>query len=589
MALRKKKEKDWGTYVRGSDLPPEWRMGGKIAGWGTIGMMLFFMIEGMTGVIPNIRKYSLRNSLQSVMSYADYKRDIGKWNEGGFRGMIWPLLLNSEQRSILGAPRSMRLGNGYGCRAFGGSSRGSFCWGARVRDSQGNYVRAGGLHRGHDITGSEGNHIFAMADGVVIRAIKKYGPEYDGSMYRNLLTHPEYSATFKRKAPRAVYQIYRSGGFDALPPKYRRMVRNGRWWAGSCGNVLKIRYFDGLVEALLCHSRKILVNEKATVSRGDIVATMGTTGNSTGTHIHLTTLIKTKQDGVLGYWRIPPRILLPLNIPESPSIKSYFSEYDAQVKMYMYRPGFPRLYQYKKWYNRFLRPPALLYPLARMTGSETPYAFKSGYAKWKKKGYWLLRELVTETGLNRYYLYNEMGGNRFTPKDILIGPGLREYGPQHMRRGMQFATDKKPHLKDIALAGKKIWGFLPHLSAKWGYITHFTFERVQRAVAGTNGHRPPSEVHKSRCRSGKLFLIPFEHDGVNYPNIKFYGELRVLSSEGKKQLTKADEAGCKSAPAGGFKDPGRAIRFYGIHERKYLVDRFKSRSVSSFYAAGMRR
>lgn len=56
------------------------------------------------------------------------------------------------------------------------------------------------------------------------------------------------------------------------------------------GNVVKIKHFDGK-ETLYAHNNLNIVEEGDIVKAGQIIAKVGTTGNSTGNHLHFETII----------------------------------------------------------------------------------------------------------------------------------------------------------------------------------------------------------------------------------------------------------------------------------------------------------
>lgn len=56
-------------------------------------------------------------------------------------------------------------------------------------------------------------------------------------------------------------------------------------WESGYGNVIKINHGNGY-ESFYGHNSKLLVNEGTQVKRGDVIALMGSTGRSTGTHCH---------------------------------------------------------------------------------------------------------------------------------------------------------------------------------------------------------------------------------------------------------------------------------------------------------------
>jgi len=56
-------------------------------------------------------------------------------------------------------------------------------------------------------------------------------------------------------------------------------------WLGDYGRIVKIRHEFGL-ETYYAHLAKIRVNKGQRVSHGDRIGDMGTSGRSTGTHLH---------------------------------------------------------------------------------------------------------------------------------------------------------------------------------------------------------------------------------------------------------------------------------------------------------------
>lgn len=59
-----------------------------------------------------------------------------------------------------------------------------------------------------------------------------------------------------------------------------------KYQGGSYGNYLMINHGNG-VQTLYAHCTSLLVSEGQTVSQGQAIATVGSTGNSTGPHLHL--------------------------------------------------------------------------------------------------------------------------------------------------------------------------------------------------------------------------------------------------------------------------------------------------------------
>lgn len=56
------------------------------------------------------------------------------------------------------------------------------------------------------------------------------------------------------------------------------------------GNVVKIKHFDGK-ETLYAHNNLNIVEKGDVVKAGDVIAKVGTTGNSTGNHLHFETIV----------------------------------------------------------------------------------------------------------------------------------------------------------------------------------------------------------------------------------------------------------------------------------------------------------
>ena len=56
------------------------------------------------------------------------------------------------------------------------------------------------------------------------------------------------------------------------------------------GNVIKIKHFDGK-ETLYAHNNSNIVEKGDVVKAGQVIAKVGTTGNSTGNHLHFETII----------------------------------------------------------------------------------------------------------------------------------------------------------------------------------------------------------------------------------------------------------------------------------------------------------
>lgn len=57
-------------------------------------------------------------------------------------------------------------------------------------------------------------------------------------------------------------------------------------YRGSYGNIVKVDHGNG-VETWYAHTSKMYVSEGQQVERGEVIAAVGSTGNSTGSHLHL--------------------------------------------------------------------------------------------------------------------------------------------------------------------------------------------------------------------------------------------------------------------------------------------------------------
>ena len=59
----------------------------------------------------------------------------------------------------------------------------------------------------------------------------------------------------------------------------------GAGWHGGYGNLIKLEHLDGSM-TLYAHANRILVTHGQQVKQGELIAEMGSTGNSTGSHLH---------------------------------------------------------------------------------------------------------------------------------------------------------------------------------------------------------------------------------------------------------------------------------------------------------------
>ena len=71
-------------------------------------------------------------------------------------------------------------------------------------------------------------------------------------------------------------------------------VVTGAQWAGGCGNWLKIKHSNGLATGY-CHMSEIYVEQGDSVVQGQVIGEVGTTGSSTGIHLHFIVYEGSKQ------------------------------------------------------------------------------------------------------------------------------------------------------------------------------------------------------------------------------------------------------------------------------------------------------
>ena len=72
------------------------------------------------------------------------------------------------------------------------------------------------------------------------------------------------------------------------------MVTYAQYNSGGYGNLVKISHGNG-VETYYGHCSKLYVKVGQTVKAGDTIAAVGSTGNSTGNHLHFEIRLNDKQ------------------------------------------------------------------------------------------------------------------------------------------------------------------------------------------------------------------------------------------------------------------------------------------------------
>lgn len=63
------------------------------------------------------------------------------------------------------------------------------------------------------------------------------------------------------------------------------VVTEAGWTDGGYGNIVELKHPDGTL-TLYAHTSRVLVSKGDTVKRGDVIAEVGSTGRSTGPHLH---------------------------------------------------------------------------------------------------------------------------------------------------------------------------------------------------------------------------------------------------------------------------------------------------------------
>ena len=75
-------------------------------------------------------------------------------------------------------------------------------------------------------------------------------------------------------------------------------------WLGGYGNCVMINHGDGVV-TLYGHGNKILTSVNTEVKQGDVIMEVGSTGNSTGPHLHFEVRVNGNYTNPLSYVKVP--------------------------------------------------------------------------------------------------------------------------------------------------------------------------------------------------------------------------------------------------------------------------------------------
>ncbi len=109
--------------------------------------------------------------------------------------------------------------------------------------------------------------------------------------YRN---HP----IFKTNKFHSGVDLAAPGGSNILAAETGKVISAG--WNGGYGNCLVVDHGGG-VSTLYAHASRLLVSKGDYVTKGQVIAKVGTTGNSTGNHLHFEVLINGKTTNPMNY------------------------------------------------------------------------------------------------------------------------------------------------------------------------------------------------------------------------------------------------------------------------------------------------
>ncbi len=127
---------------------------------------------------------------------------------------------------------------------------------------------------------NNGNDLLAMTDTICIPLTDSMHPDF-------VLPHNGIvTSTYKQRGKRFHYgtDVDVITG-DTLKSCFDGVVRYADYSSGGYGNLVIIRHYNG-IETYYAHLNKILVKTNQEVNAGDIIGHGGTTGRSTGSHLH---------------------------------------------------------------------------------------------------------------------------------------------------------------------------------------------------------------------------------------------------------------------------------------------------------------
>ena len=88
------------------------------------------------------------------------------------------------------------------------------------------------------------------------------------------------------------------GGTNILAAENGRVISAG--WNGGYGNCLVVDHGGG-ISTLYAHASRLVVSKGDYVTKGQVIAKVGTTGNSTGNHLHFEVLVNGKTTNPMNY------------------------------------------------------------------------------------------------------------------------------------------------------------------------------------------------------------------------------------------------------------------------------------------------